>query len=298
MNDYVLSCGSTADLTKEHFKKLGVEVISFHFTLGDKEYIDDFGKTISYENFYDTMATGVNTKTSQPNVHEYLEYFRKFLSEGKDVLHIELSSGLSGAFNSANLAKEILVEEFLDRKLVIVDSLAASGGYGLLMSKLSEEKAKGLTFDELNDYVEENKLRLNHWFYTTDLKYFVRGGRISKVSGYVGNLLSINPILNVDDKGKLIPRIKVIGNRRVIIKLLEVMEQQVDDGLLYDGDVFITHANVPAQAEEIKTLILAKFIRVKNVNISYIGTTIGAHTGPGTVSIFFFGKSRAQETSK
>ena len=154
--------------------------------------------------------------TSQINAAEYEEYFEAFLKEGKDVIHVWLSSCISGSFNSANIAKEMLLEKYPDRKLYVIDSLAASSGFGLLVDKMADLRDEGKSIDELRDWTEENKLRLHHWFFSSDLTFYIKGGRVSKTSGFVAGILNICPLLNVDYNGKLIPREKIRTKRRAI----------------------------------------------------------------------------------
>ena len=162
------------------------------------------------------MRDGVDTKTSQPNVDDYKNYFEPFLSQGKDVIHLNLSSGLSGAQTSAKIAREELLEKYPDRKLYVVDSLGASAGMGLLVDKMAELRDEGMSIDELYNWTEENKLKLHHWFFSTDLSFFVKGGRISKAAGWFGTVFQICPLLNVSNEGKLIPREKIRTKAKVI----------------------------------------------------------------------------------
>ena len=186
MKDYIISCCSTADLTEEHFKDRDIECVFFHYELDGKEYLDDLGKSMSLDDFYQAMIDGAETKTSQVNAEEYEAHFRKFLEQGLDVLHVTLSSGISGTINSALVAKANLEEEFPDRKIYVVDSLAASSGFGLLMDKLADLRDQGKTIDEVYQWAEENKKRVNHWFFSTDLTFYIKGGRVSKTSGKIG----------------------------------------------------------------------------------------------------------------
>ncbi|MDD6235980.1 MAG: DegV family protein, partial [Clostridiales bacterium] len=165
MSSYVLSCCSTADLSAEHLQKRDIHYICFHFFLNGKEYPDDLGKSIPFEDFYKAMADGAETKTSQINVEEYIAYFEPFLKQGKDILHISLSSGISGSCNSAKIAKETLEEKYPERKIRVVDSLGASSGYGLLMNKLADLRDQGMDIDELTDWANQHKLELHHWFF-------------------------------------------------------------------------------------------------------------------------------------
>lgn len=293
MNNYVISCCSTADLSKEHFEEIDVKYICFHFELDGTQYEDNLGVSIPFDEFYARMANGADTKTSQVNAEEFEEYFRSFLEQGLDILHISLSSGISGVINSANIAKETLQEEFPDRKIYVVDSLAASSGYGLLMDKLSELRAQGKTIDEVRDFAEAHKLNLNHWFFTSDLTFFIKGGRVTKTAGFIGNVLNICPLLNVDYEGKLIPRYKIRTKKKVIQAIVDRMEECAEDGLGYSGKCYISQSACYEDARAVADLIEARFPKLDGkVEINHIGTTIGSHTGPGTVALFFWGKKR------
>jgi DegV family protein with EDD domain len=258
-----------------------------------KENLDDLGQTISFSDFYQMMRDGVDTKTSQPNVDDYKCYFEKFLSEGKDVIHLNLSSGLSGAQTSAKIAREELLEKYPDRKLYVVDSLGASAGMGLLVDKMAFLRDEGMSIDDLYKWTEENKLKLHHWFFSTDLTFYIKGGRVSKVAGWFGTILKICPLLNMDYNGKLIPRQKVKGKVAVIKEIVKKMEENALNGLDYSEKCFISHADCYEDAKSVAELVEAKFPKLNGkVEISSIGTTVGSHTGPGTVALFFFGNER------
>ena len=293
MENYVISCCSTADLSQEHFEAIDVKYICFHFELDGVQYEDNLGKSIPFDEFYSRMANGADTKTSQVNAEEFEAYFRSFLEKGQDILHLSLSSGISGVINSANIAKETLQEEFPDRKIYIVDSLAASSGYGLLMDKLSELRAQGKTIDEVRDFAEANKLNVHHWFFTSDLTFFIKGGRVTKTAGFIGSVLNICPLLNVDYEGKLIPRAKIRTKKKVIQAIVDRMEECAEDGLDYSGKCYISQSACYEDARAVADLIEQRFPKLNGkVEINHIGTTIGSHTGPGTVALFFWGKKR------
>lgn len=293
MSDYILSCCSTADLSEDHFKERDLQYICFHYELDGVSYPDDLGKTIPFEKFYQAMADGAQTKTSQINVEEFEEYFEPFLKEGKDIVHLCLSSGITGVMNSALVAKDILEEKYPERKIYIIDSLAASSGYGLLMDKLADLRDEGYSAEQLANWAEENKLRLHHWFFTTDLTFFIRGGRVSKTAGFFGGLLNICPLLNVSVKGQLIPRFKIKGKKRVIKETAKKMEEFADDGLDYSGKVYMSNSACFDDARAVADIIEERFPKMNGkVEINDIGTTIGSHTGPGTVALFFWGKER------
>lgn len=293
MHPYVISCCSTADLTEEHFKKRDIHYICFHFYLDGKQYDDDLGKSISFEDFYKAMEDGAQTKTSQVNVEEFIDYFTPFLEEGRDILHVCLSSGISGVYNSANAAKDELLEKYPDRKIYIVDSLGASSGYGLLMDRLADLRDEGMGIDELHAWANEHKLELNHWFFSTDLTFYIKGGRISRASGFVGTILGICPLLNMSESGKLIPRSKIRSKKRVMQEIVKKMEENAAGGLDYSGKCYISNSACYEDARAVADLIEARFPRLNGrVEINHVGTTIGSHTGPGTVALFFWGKKR------
>ena len=293
MSDYILSCCSTADLSKEHFDRRGIHYVCFHYMLNDVSYPDDLGQSIAFEDFYRMMTEGADTKTSQVNVAEFIDYFTPFLKEGKDILHVSLSSGLSGSVNSARTAAEMLSEEYPDRKIYVVDSLGASSGYGLIMETLADMRDEGKSLDELHDWIEANRLRLHHWFFSTDLTFYVKGGRISKASGFFGTMLNICPLLNMDNLGRLIPREKIRTKKKVIKTIVDRMEECADDGLDYSGKCFISQSACVEDAKAVAALVEERFPKLNGkVEINYIGTTIGSHTGPGTVALFFWGKER------
>ena len=293
MADYILSCCSTADLSKEHFEAMDVKYICFHYMLDGVEYPDDLGQTIAFDDFYQRMVNGADTRTAQVSAGEYETYFESFLAQGKDVLHLCLSSGISGSINSARVAAEILREKYPERKLYIVDSLAAASGYGLLMDTLAKLRDQGMDIDTLRQWAEDNKLRLHHWFFTSDLTFFIKGGRVSKTSGTLGMMLGICPLLNVSNEGKLIPRAKIRSKKRVIREIVKKMEENAENGLDYDGKCFICHSACLEDAQAVASLVEETFPKLNGkVLINSIGTTIGSHTGPGTVALFFWGKPR------
>ncbi len=295
MNEYVISCCSTADLTEEHFNRRNISYICFHFELDGKEYVDDLGKSISFDNFYKAMQDGAETKTSQVNAQEFEEYFESFLKEGKDILHVSLSSGLSGVINSAMVAKSILEEKYPDRKIYIVDSLGASSGYGLIMDKLADLRDEGMGIEEVYQWINEHKLELNHWFFSTDLTFYIKGGRVSKTSGFIGGLLGICPLLDMNNIGKLIPRYKIRSKNKVIKAIVDKMEENATNGLDYADKCYLSHSYCYEDASEVARLIEERFTKLKGrVEINNVGTTIGSHTGPGTIALFFWGNKRGE----
>ncbi len=292
MADYVLSCCAPIDLTNEWVKEHDINYIPFNIIVGGEPHKDDMGLTFSSKKLYELMESGVDAKTSQISPGDYIDYFKGFLDDGKDILHVSLSTGISGTFNSAQQAANDLREEYPERKIIVLDSLAASSGYGLLMSYASDLKKEGKTIEEVSSWIEENKLRLNHWFFSNDLTYYIRGGRISKAAGFMGTVLSICPLLNVDNLGRLIPREKVRTKRKVEKRIVEKMVEFADNGKDYDGRCFMCTSDYEA-SDRVKNIIETEFPKLKDkVEVFDIGCTIGSHTGPGTVAVFFMGKKR------
>ena len=293
MSEYILSCCSTADLTKEHFSRRNISYICFHYAIDGEEYMDDLGESMSFDVFYDRIAKGADTRTSQINISEYVDYFSRFLEQGLDVVHVSLSSGISGTVNSARNAALIAKERFPERSIYIVDSLAASSGYGLLMDAAADRRDEGMSAADLAAWLDENKLRMHHWFFSTDLSTFVKGGRISKTSAVFGGLLDICPLLNMDYMGRLIPRSKVRTKKKVIQEIEKRMEQFAENGIDYNGKCYISNSACLEDAQAVAALVEERFPKLEGkVEIYNVGTTIGSHTGPGTVALFFWGQKR------
>ena len=295
MQNFIISCCSTADLSKEHFNSRNIHYICFHYYLDGKHYYDDLGESMPFDQFYQAMVDGADTKTSQINVEEFLDYFEPFLKEGNDIFHVCLSSGISGTHNCANLARNILQEKYPERKIYIIDSINASSGYGLLMDKIADLRDDGKSIDEIYDWVEANKINLNAWFFSTDLTFFIKGGRVSKTAGFVGGMLNICPLLRISALGKLLTHQKVRTKKKVIRTLVDQMEALAQDGLDYADKCFISHSACYEDARAVADLIESRFSKINGkVLINNIGTTIGSHTGPGTVALFFWGSEREE----
>lgn len=293
MSNFILTCCSTADMPYEYFQKRSIPFVSFHFNIDGKEYLDDLGQTMSFEEFYSKIEGGAMPTTSQVNVGQFIEFFEPYLRDSKDILHISLSTGLSGSYNSACIAREELLSRYPDRKIMIVDSLGASSGYGLLTDLATDMRDSGATIEEVYTWVEENKLNIHHWFFSTDLTHYKRGGRISATSAVVGNLLNICPLLNMSYDGKLIPRVKIRGKKHVIEEIVNKMKMYADNGLQYSGKCFISNSACYDDARKVADLVEKNFPNLNGrVMINSVGTVIGAHTGPGTVALFFVGDKR------
>lgn len=293
MKNYILSCASTADLNRDQMAARDLRYVCFHFLLDGQDYADDMGLSLSTEELYQKMKAGAETKTTQVPLEDYIEHFEHLLQEGKDILHVDFSSGLSGSCNSAMLAANELANQYPNQKIYVMDSLAASSGYGLIMETLADLRDAGKSIEELRDWIEENKLRLHHWFFSTDLSFYIKGGRISKTAGMIGSVLNICPLLNMDQNGKLQLREKIRGKRKVIQRIVEKMELHAQDGRNYSGKCYICHSLCPEDAQKVAALVEETFPHLQgNVQIYPIGATIGSHTGPGTMALFFWGDKR------
>lgn len=293
MSAYIITCCSTADLSADYLREKGVPYACFHFQMNGVDYLDDLGQSMPFSEFYRKISEGATPTTSQVNVEEFVAMFEPLLKRGKDILHLSLSSGLSGAYTSACIARDDLMARYPGRKIYVVDTLGASSGYGLLLDTALEKRDEGMPIGALYDWVEQNKLRLHHWFFSTDLTSYIRGGRISKTSGVVGTLLGICPLLNMDRAGHLIPRKKIRGKKQVVQEIVKMMEQHAEQGRDYSGKCYISQSACMEDASAVAELVKAKFPKLRGkVVINSVGTVIGAHTGPGTVALFFWGDER------
>lgn len=293
MFEYILTCCSTADMPNEYFENRNIPFACFHYNIDGNEYPDDLGKTMSFDEFYGKISEGAMPTTSQVNVGQFISFFEPYLKEGNDILHISFSSGLSGAYNSACIARDELLLKYPDRKILLIDSLGASSGYGLLVDMAADMRDNGSAIGEVYACLEENKLNVHHWFFSTDLTHYKRGGRISSTSAIVGNLLNICPLMNMSYDGKLIPCAKYRGKKHVIAEIVKKMEEHATDSVKYSGKCFISNSACYDDARKVADLVEEKFMNLNGrVMINSVGTVIGSHTGPGTVALFFFGDKR------
>ena len=288
MNNYTIYTDSACDLSPRFLESCGVKFISLSFTFDGEETVYRENEMLS-KDFYNLMREGSLVKTSAINSNKFESAFEKELKCGKDVLYLGFSSGLSATQNNARIAATDLMEKYPERKIIVVDTLSASAGFGLLVYFATEQKKKGATLEQVAQYAEDKKLSICHWFTVDNLVYLKRGGRISAATALVGGLLGIKPILHVDDEGHLINITKVRG-RKASVKALadKYFELSIEHS---GGTVFISHADCLSDAEE-----LAKIIKSENrkcdIKIMDIGAVIGAHAGPGTLAFFFVGKER------
>ena len=287
MRDYVITVNSTVDLPKEWLEERNVPVVPLRYTMDGQTYEDMNGLTA--KEFFDKLREGKMSVTSQVNPEEAKEALEPFLKEGKDILHLAFSSGLSWTCNSMKIAGEELQEEYPEAKVIVIDTLCACLGEGLLLYKALQQKAAGKTIQETADWVEENKLHICHDVTVDDLNHLHRGGRISKATAVVGTMVKIKPIIHMDDNGKL----QVIGKERGRKKSLnKIVDMAVEQSKGWDNDIImITHGDCIEDAEYVAGLVREK-MGIDNILINNIGTVIGSHTGPGVVAVFCMGNKR------
>ncbi|MBE5944890.1 MAG: DegV family protein [Lachnospiraceae bacterium] len=286
MGDYVLVCDSTADIPVAVAKDLGVRIIPFSYSIDDvpfSYYLDERDGDI--KDFYDKLRGGAMPVTSQVNPNIYKDYFVDIMKEGKDVIYMCFSSGLSGSYQSAMLGADMAMESHPDNKVVVIDTLAASVGEGILMYLTSKLKNDGMNMDDMVAWIEENKTKIRHWFLVEDLFHLNRGGRLSAVSAVVGSALKIKPILTIDEEGKLVVKAKTRGVGKALDHLLQKTIEEGGD--LSSLIVVIGNADAIENAEKLKSMVMEAGIKEENIMIASIGPIIGAHVGAGMTAIGF-----------
>lgn len=287
---FVLITDSSANLTTDLIEKFGVEVIPMIFLVNDIEYRSyKKGENVDIKQYYDMMRNKEHIKTSLLSPENYIDAFKPFLENGQDILYVGFSSGLSGTYQSSVIATEILRDEYPDRKIVTCDSLCASMGEGLLVYYAAKMKQEGKSMDEIIAWLEDNKLKLCHWFTVDDLFFLKRGGRISGATAIIGSALGIKPILHVDNDGKLVSVSKARGRKQSLNALVSKMEETAIAP--EKQTIFISHGDCIEDAEYVAKCVKEKF-GVEDIVINYIDPVIGAHSGPGTLALFFMGSER------
>lgn len=288
MPTYQITTDSTVDLSLERMQELGVPFVSLHLLMDGQDILDDM-KEESALRLYDAMRAGKIGTTSQATVESFLELWEPMLQSGQDILYVGFSSALSGTVNSALIAREQLAERYPDRSIRIVDSMCASSGEGMLLEHAVQLRESGLSLDDCHNAVEALKLRVHHWFTVDDLVYLKRGGRVSGAAATIATLLHIKPVMNVDNVGKLIPREKVKGRHAAIKRLFEQLQEHMDEKAT--TFINISQSDCMADAQALKSLIAQRFPTIP-VRIYPVGAVIGAHSGPGTLALFFMGAPR------
>lgn len=290
MANYVLITDSTTDLPPAMIEQLDIRVIPLEFHIGNRTYLNVAdGSTLPFHDFYDLLRSGESSSTSQINLVVFQERFEELLKQGQDILYLAFSSGLSGTYNAACIAAKDLLEKYPERKIVVVDSLAASMGEGLLAYYAATMRKEGKGLEEVAAWLEENKLKLCHWFTVDDLNHLKRGGRVSSTVAFVGTLLGIKPVLHVDDEGHLIPVSKVRGRRQSLDALVTKMQETCVNPK--DQMIFISHGDALEDAQYVANQVREK-MNIADLKINFIGPVIGSHSGPGTIALFFLGSKR------
>ena len=286
---YKITTDNTADLPYSFYKEHDIDFLFVPYTLEDKQYTLE--NELPVAEFYDRMRNGSMPTTSQYNAEDAAGLWEPYLKQGVDILHIAFSSGLSGSYNSARLAAEDMREKYPERKITVVDSLSASLGEGLLVWYAAKLKKEGKTMEELTSWLEENKLHLCHVFTVNDLFHLYRGGRVSKATAILGTMINIKPMLHVDNEGHLISLSKVRGRKHSIIKLADMMDERIGSYKDKNPIMMISHGDCADEAENLKQEVLKRYPGTE-ILINHVGATIGAHSGPGTMALFFLGDFR------
>ena len=291
---YEIMTDSASNLTQDLLDKYRIKMISYISMVGGEEfpcYDPARDEAEAGHKFYDAMRDGVDTQTTLINSARFMEFFEPVLKEGRDILFVCMSGGLSGTIQAARIAATDLMEEYEGRRIVCVDSLSASLGEGLLVLKLSRLRAMGATLDEAAKYYERKKLMMNHIFTVGDLKYLKKGGRITATEAFIGNLLSIKPILKANDEGKIVIHDKVRSRRRALDYLVDMTKSRIVKPATQI--IGIAHCDAPMEAEYIATRF-KKELPVMDVIVRYYDLCTGSHVGPGTIAIFFMGDNRME----
>ena len=289
-NDFLIITDSTCDMPQEMADELGLAILPIRVSMEDMEYAHYLdGRELGFHEFYEKLRAGVPAKTSAANQEDFLSLMEPALAAGRDVLYIGFSSGLSSTYNVGVMTAAQLAEKYPERKVYTVDSLSASFGEGLLVYHAVQQKLAGKNIDEVRAFVEENRLHLCHWFTVDDLQHLKRGGRVSAAAAAFGTMLNIKPVLHVDDEGHLIPVSKVQGRTASIKALLKKMQETAIDPT--EQVVFISHGDCEKDAEKLAAMV-RESIGPKEIVLNPIGPVIGAHSGPGTVALFFLGTER------
>lgn len=290
MGDYVIITDSSCDLSSQLAEELGLAVVPLTVRMEDKEYANYLdGREINPTEFYQKIKNGISCQTSAVNSQLFVECMESFLQEGKDILYLAFSSGLSATYQNGQLAVRELKEKYPDRKIFAIDTLCASLGQGLLCYLCVKEKEKGKTIEAVKDFAEDSKQNVCHWFIVDDLNHLRRGGRISTTTAIVGSMLSIKPVLHVDKEGRLMKMETVRGRKAALKRLVDHMEKTATDP--QNQTIFISHGDCQEDAQYVADLIKERF-GVKDFFIHFIGPVIGAHAGPGTVALFFMGTEK------
>lgn len=290
MNPYVFMTDSDSDLPFQYVDELDLTMVYMPYILDGKEAFDDLGRNGAQKAYFDSMRAGASPVTSLLPTAAYLEYFEPCFKEGKDILFVAFSSELSSTINNIYAAREELLEQYPERKMIVVDTLSISAPQSILILKAHALYREGKSMEEVAQWLEENKLKAQAFFTVDDLVYLKRGGRVSAVAATVGSMLDLKPIIVESKAGKLINTDKVQGRKRALRTIADKAAENIDDPA--QADMVILHADAPDDAARLEALLRERIPGLKEISVRYVGPVIGAHCGPGTVAVCFFGKER------
>lgn len=290
---FVLSCESTVDLPYNNLEQRGIPVLFYTYVVNGQTYVDDMGRdSEALPRFYQFLKEGKLPQTSQINVGDYLTFFEGLLAQG-DVLHVAFTSGQSGSVNNAYLAAEELRQKYPERKLIVVDSLCSSSGYGMLVDTVADMRDNGESMEDCEQWILQNRNKVHHQFFSTDMTQFRRTGRVSGAAAMVATIMNICPIMRLDADGAIKAYDKVRGVKRAVATTVDAMEQHAQLGRDYDQRCYVCHSRCPENAQLLIAALEERFPKLKGqIRLCDIGTIIGSHSGPGTVAVFFMGDDR------
>ncbi len=289
MRNYIITTDNNSDLPESYYSEHGIGCTYLSYSMNGVNYTHD--NFLPVHEFYDSMRNGALPTTAQVNPENARLMMEPYLKQGLDILHIAFSSGLSGTYNSTRIAAEELAEEYPDRKIMVIDSLAASLGQGLLIHYAQKKKEAGEDMETVAAWVEEHKNNIVHLFTVDDLNHLYRGGRVSRTTAFVGSMLNIKPVMHVDEEGKLIPVGKIRGRKKSILELARLMDEKIGSYKDSCDTIFISHGDCEDEAHFLEAKIKEKY-QINTVIINPVGATIGAHSGPGTLALFFLGDTK------
>lgn len=293
MTDYIISCESTTDITSAYLKERNLSFLRYTYIINGQEYEDSMGEDpYVLTEFYENIEKGIIPSTTQINIFRYEEYFENLISEADRIIHIVFGSGMTGSINNAEMAAVNIMKKHPGKEIKVIDSLCSCSGYGLLVDYAADMRDGGSSYEDVIEWVTENRTRVHHQFFTVDLKYFRRTGRMSGPVAGIASILSICPIMHLDYDGRIIAYDKVRGKMNAARRTVEEMKAHANNGTMYSGKCFISHSNSPEEAEFTRDLILNTFPEISEIRITDIGIITACHCGPGTIAVYFMGDDR------
>lgn len=293
-NNFILSCESTIDLPYDYAKSRQIEVLFYNMLIDNIEYEDNMERDKAFDNnFYYKLKSNSQIQTSQINQYKYEEYFKKLINKyNKNIIHICFGTGMTQSYDNAIKASQNINSKLSDHKIYVIDSTCSSGGYGLLVDMIADKIDNGSKLNDLIEWIKQNKFKIQHHFYSTDLNYFKKSGRLSGPSATIVNVLNIVPIMKLNKDGKMIAYSKVRGTKKAVSKIINIMKDNALNGLNYNKKCFINHCYRLNEAKILAEKIKDTFVDISEIKINNIGNIIASHCGPGTISVYFFGNNR------